>query len=116
MSASAPVFVGIDVSKSSLDVHLLPAGKTFSVANDPAGCVMLARELAPVGASLVVMEATGRYQRRVAAELISAGVPVAVVNPRQARDFAKSLGKLAKTDAIDAEVLARFASVGHRIR
>jgi transposase len=66
-----------------------------------------------LGVTLVVIEATGRYQRRVAADLLAAGIPVAVVNPRQARDFAKSLGKLAKTDSIDASVLARFAGVGH---
>ena len=113
MSAPSPIFVGIDVSKATLDVHVTPAGRSFSLPNDPAGCDKLLKELAPLGVSLVVMEATGRYQRRAAADLISGGIPVAVVNPRQARDFARSLGKLAKTDSIDAEVLARFASVGH---
>jgi transposase len=113
MSASSPVFVGIDVSKARLDVHILPAHRALALANDPEGCSKLVQELRPLGVSLVVLEATGRYQRRVAAELLSAGIPVAVVNPRQARDFARSLGKLAKTAAIDAEVLARFAAVGH---
>jgi transposase len=113
MSTFSPVFVGIDVSKASLDVHVLPSGRSFSLPNDANGCEKLLKELSPLGVSLVVMEATGRYQRRAAADLISAAIPVAVVNPRQARDFARSLGKLAKTDAIDAEVLARFAGVGH---
>jgi len=113
MSTSSPVFVGIDVSKACLDVHVLPSQETFSCANDADGCARLVERLTPIGVSLVVVEATGRYQRRVAADLLSARIPVAVVNPRQARDFARSLGKLAKTDAIDAEVLARFASVGH---
>jgi len=113
MSAPSPVFVGIDVSKARLDVHILPLGRVLAFDNDAAGCQKLVEQLRPLGVSLVVMEATGRYQRRAAADLISAQIPVAVVNPRQARDFARSLGKLAKTDAIDAEVLARFAGVGH---
>jgi transposase len=113
MSNASPIFVGIDVSKASLDVHIIPAGRSFSCLNDADGCAKLIEQLAPLAVSLVVVEATGRYQRRIAADLISAQIPVAVVNPRQARDFAKSLGKLAKTDAVDAEVLARFASVGH---
>ena len=105
--------LGIDVSKARLDVHVLPAGLVFSVANNPAGSAELVQKLLPLGVRLVVVEATGRYQRRVAADLLAAGIPVAVVNPRQARDFARSMGRLAKSDAIDAEVLARFASVGH---
>jgi transposase len=113
MSTPSPVFVGIDVSKASLDVHVTPANRSFTLPNDPRGCEKIVDELRPLGVSLVVIEATGRFQRRVAAELISAGIPVAVVNPRQARDFAHSLGKLAKTDSIDARVLAQFASVGH---
>jgi transposase len=113
MSTPSPVFVGIDVSKARLDIHVLPSQEAFSFANDADGCARLVERLTPIGVSLVVVEATGRYQRRVAADLLSAQIPVAVVNPRQSRDFARSLGKLAKTDAIDAEVLARFASVGH---
>lgn len=107
-----PVHVGIDVSKARLDVHTLPEGASAGFANDPAGVAALLAWLRPRAVGLVVLEATGRYQRFVAAELLSAGIPVAVVNPRQARDFARSLGRLAKTDAIDAEVLARFASLG----
>jgi len=113
MSTPSPIFVGIDVSKARLDVHITPTGRSLALPNDARGCEKLVDELRPLGVSLVVVEATGRYQRRVAAELISAGIPVAVVNPRQARDFARSLGKLAKTDRIDAEALARFAAVGH---
>jgi transposase len=113
MSTPSPVFVGIDVSKASLDVYVMPSGRSLALPNDPQGCQRLVDELRPLGVSLVVVEATGRYQRRIAADLISAGIPVAVVNPRQARDFARSLGKLAKTDSIDAQILARFASVGH---
>lgn len=109
----SPVHVGIDVSKARLDVHVLPAGSSFSCENSVAGCEQLVRTLGPLGVKLVVVEATGRYQRRIAADLLTAGIPVAVVNPRQARDFARSLGKLAKTDRIDAQTLARFAAVGH---
>lgn len=112
-AASSPVYVGIDVSKARLDVHVLPQDIAFSVENSPAGSMQLLQKLQPMQVAMVVLEATGRYQRRVAADLLSHDIPVAVVNPRQARDFAKSLGKLAKTDAIDAETLARFAGVGH---
>jgi transposase len=115
MTASTPaaVHVGIDVSKARLDAHVDPTGQTLSVDNTPAGIQSLLAALAPLGVKLVLVEATGRYERRVAADLLDAGVPVAVVNPRQARDFAKSLGKLAKTDRIDAAVLAQFARLGH---
>ena len=112
MNDASPVFVGIDVSKHTLDVCVEPEHRTFRLSNDVNGCAELVERLRPLGVRMVVVEATGRYQRRVAADLLSAGIPVAVVNPRQARDFARSLGKLAKTDSIDAAVLARFASVG----
>lgn len=111
MSAPSPVFVGIDVSKDSLDVFIAASGESVRVANDASGCQKLIRHLKPLAVSMVVIEATGRYQRRIAADLLLAEIPVAVVNPRQARDFAKSLGKLAKTDAIDAQTLAQFASL-----
>ena len=112
-TTDSPVFIGIDVSKSRLDVHVIPGDQSFSLPNDAQGIATLVERLAPLGVTLVVVEATGRYQRRVAADLLSAQIPVAVVNPRQVRDFARGLGLLAKTDAIDARVLARFASVGH---
>jgi transposase len=117
MSTKSPVrHVGIDVSKERLDVCSLPDGGTFSVANDRAGIdELLARLLEGVRPELVVLEATGKYERPADVAVAAAGIAVAVVNPRQARDFAKAAGRLAKTDRIDAEVLARFAgAVGPR--
>lgn len=101
-------FVGIDVSKDHLDVALRP-GTAFRVPNDPAGHAGLAARLLPLAPELVVLEATGGLELPAAAALAAAGLPVAAVNPRQARDFAKATGRLAKTDAIDAEALAHFA-------
>jgi transposase len=103
------VFVGIDVSKHRLDVHVRPSGEAWSVDNDAKGHARLAERLGALSPSLVVLEATGGYQAAVAAELAAANLAVAVVNPRQVRDFAKATGKLAKTDEIDAAVLAHFA-------
>jgi transposase len=117
MSTKSPVrHVGIDVSKERLDVCSLPDGGTFSVANDRAGIhELLARLLEGVRPELVVLEATGKYERLAAVAIAAAGIAVAVVNPRQARDFAKASGPLAKTDRIDAQILARFAgAVGPR--
>jgi transposase len=103
-------FVGIDVSKNVLDVHILPAGEHWQVSNDEAGCAQLIERLKPLGeAVLVVMEATNVFWRMAAAALAGAGLACAVVNPRQVRDFAKAMGKLAKTDVLDAQVLALFA-------
>jgi transposase len=118
MSAS-PVHVGIDVAKARLDVCLLPGGQTLGVANDDDGIARIVALLKQQPAvALVLLEATGRYERRVASELLDAGFNVAVVNPRQARDFARALGKLAKSDKIDAATLdaatlAQFAQLGH---
>lgn len=104
------VFVGIDVSKDHLDVHLLPDEQSWRLANDEAGCAELSERLAALsGPVLVVMEATNVFWRLAATRLASAGLSAAVVNPRQVRDFAKATGQLAKTDAIDAHVLALFA-------
>jgi transposase len=104
------VFAGIDVSKDHLDVHVLPEGKAWRVANDEAGCAQLSEQLLALSAPvLVVMEATNVFWRLAATQLASAGIGAAVVNPRQVRDFAKAMGQLAKTDAIDAYVLALFA-------
>lgn len=103
-------FVGIDVSKDTLDVHVLPADAHWQVSNDPSGCADLLERLKPLAdTALVVMEATNVFWRVPAAALASAGFACAVVNPRQVRDFAKATGTLAKTDAIDARVLALFA-------
>jgi len=111
--APAEVHVGIDVSKARLDIHIDPTGQSLSVDNTPAGIRSLLKTLEPLTVKLVLIEATGRYERRLAADLLDAAIPVTVVNPRQARDFAKSLGELAKTDKIDAKVLAAFAKLDH---
>jgi transposase len=103
------VFVGIDVSKDHLDVHVLPEGQSWRVANDETGCAQLSERLSGLSGVLVVMEATNVFWRLAATALAGAGVSAAVVNPRQVRDFAKATGQLAKTDAVDAQVLARFA-------
>ena len=103
------VFVGIDVSKKTWDVHLLPSGKAMSLTADETGLTQLRTELAPLGKCLIVMEATGGYERSLAAHLLDAGHDVAVANPRQVRDFARGLGQLAKTDRIDARMIAEYA-------
>jgi transposase len=103
------MFVGIDVSKHRLDVHVRPSGEAWSVANEPKGHTELVSKLSARAPTLVVLEATGGYQTSIAAELGAASLAVAVVNPRQVRDFAKATGRLAKTDAIDAAILAHFA-------
>jgi transposase len=102
-------FVGIDVSKAQLDVSVRPADELTRHANDEAGIGELVAKLVGLSPTLTVLEATGGYEAPVVAALVLAGLAVAVVNPRQVRDFAKATGILAKTDAIDAAVLARFA-------
>jgi transposase len=104
-----PTYVGIDVSKARLDVHVLPAGTAFAVANDAAGVAELLARLRPLACAAVVLEATGGFEGLAVAELTAAGLPAVAINPRQARDFAKALGRLAKTDAVDAHTLALFA-------
>jgi transposase len=111
MDGSFTSFTGIDISKRSLDVHLLPQGATTSVSNDTQGRKQLNDLLPTPGTCLVVVEATGGYERALVAELVDAGHVVAVVNPRQVRDFAKGMGLLAKTDRLDARVIAEFARV-----
>ena len=102
-------FVGIDVSKARLDVALHPTGATHSVANDANGIKTLVEQLRAVKPLLVVLEATGGIERSVVRALVGAELPVTVTNPRQVRDFAKATGQLAKTDVLDAQILARFA-------
>lgn len=102
------IFVGIDVSKERLDVTMRPSGESESVSNDKDGIEALVKRLREVGPSLIVLEASGGLERGVTRGLASAELPVVVVNPRQVRDFAKATGQLAKTDRIDALVLARF--------
>jgi transposase len=99
-------FVGIDVAKVTLDVFIGSTGVAFTVANDEAGIQQLLRQLA--AADFVILEATGGLETPVASALAAAGIAVAIVNPRQVRDFARATGRLAKTDRLDAEVLARF--------
>ena len=108
--ANVPVFVGIDVSKAQLDLAFRPEAK-FSAPNDEVGCAQVLARLRATPPTLVVLEATGGLEIPLTGVLAAAGVPVAVVNPRQVRDFAKATGKLAKTDALDAQMLARFADV-----
>src|SRR5512141_2646167 len=103
---STAVFIGIDVSKAQLDIAVRPNKEGWQVDNDSAGIQTLVEQVRKLAATLLVLEATGGYEVAVTAALAAAGLPVAVVNPRQARDFAKSLGRLAKTDRIDAAVLA----------
>jgi transposase len=112
MSDTAALVVGIDVAKEHLDVAVM--GATIQLerfTNDPEGHTKLASSLVPLGVQLVVMEATGGYEAAPACALQAAGLLVAVVNPKQARDFAKSMGRLAKTDKTDARMLAELASV-----
>jgi transposase len=102
-------FVGIDVAEDSLTVAVRPGGSSSVVPNTPRGRRELVRKLRKLGPTLVILEATGGLEREVARSLAQAGIPFRVVNPRQVRDFAKATGRLAKTDRIDAQVLAHFA-------
>src|ERR1700693_2532511 len=103
-------FVGIDVAKAQLDVALGPKGESFAVANDETGISELLKRLEP--ADLVIIEATGGLEVPVASALATAGIAVAVVNPRQVRDFARATGQLAQTDALGAGVQARVGVAG----
>jgi len=99
--------LGIDLSKDSIDAHILPDGKSWQVSTDPDSLAEWVKQL-PKGITLAVMEATGRLQNIPAAVLAKANIPVAIVNPKQVRDFAKAIGQHAKTDAIDAQIIAQF--------
>jgi transposase len=111
LNDSITSFVGIDVAKNSLDLCVLPEKTQLTLSYDAKGLKKLLRQLPEKETCLIVVEATGGYQRRVATVLVDAGHFVAVVNPRQVRDFAKGIGILAKTDRIDAEVIARFGQL-----
>jgi transposase len=102
-------FVGIDVSKNTLDLRIEPAAEAMHVAYDDQGIAQVCRRLVEALPTLIVMEATGGLETRLAGELAAKGLPVAVINPRQARDFAKATGQLAKTDRVDAAILCAFA-------
>ena len=106
---AADRFVGIDVSKSWVDVHVRPDGLAFRCLTAADGMAELVRRLAPLRPRLIVLEASGGYESLAAVSLAQAGLPAAIVNPRQVRKFAEALGQLAKTDAIDARVIAHFA-------
>jgi transposase len=106
---AAPSFIGIDVSKDRLDVHVRPSGQCFAALRDSNGLEQLVRKLRQLAPALIVLEATGGFEVTVAAALAGAHLPIAVVNPRQIRDFARATGRLAKTDALDAQVIALFA-------
>lgn len=106
-----PLYVGVDVAKETLEVALGPSGAVQSFANDTEGHDALVAVLKKHTVALIVLEATGGYERGLALALQEAGLPLAIVNPRQARDFARALGYLAKTDRIDARALAELAGV-----
>jgi len=103
------VYVGIDVSKERLDIAVRPTGESWHVPNDEQGIDELVDRLRAAAPSLVVLEASGGYERPVVAALAAAQLPVVVVNPRQAREFARATGQLAKTDSLDAQALSHFA-------
>lgn len=108
------VFIGIDVSKATLDIVMRPGGSRESIPNQEAQIGELVRRLSTLRVTLLVVEATGGVERRIVRALAAAELPVIVVNPRQVRDFAKATGRLAKTDKIDAEILAHFGEAVRR--
>ena len=103
-------YVGIDVSKDRLDVHILPQDEAFTVERNGRGLALLVERLRPLLPNLVVVEATGGFESTTAAAVAGAGLPLVVINPAQIRHYAQALGKRAKTDPIDAKVIARFAA------
>jgi transposase len=107
--AETPLFVGIDVSKAQLDVAVRPSGPERSVPYTEAGIATLVEQLGPMRPTAVVLEATGDLEGALVSALVAAGLPVQVINPRQVRDFARATGRLAKTDVLDARLLAQFA-------
>lgn len=109
VNSTKEIFVGIDVSKASLDIHVLPSGEAWTTENEADAIARLVSRLRSVPPTLITLEATGGLERRLLASLLAASLPAVAMNPRQVRDFAKGLGILAKTDAIDARILALFA-------
>ena len=105
--------IGIDISGKCLDIHILPEGMAKQYANDVMGICEVVELAKEVEANLVVMESTGGLEVALAAECALAHIPTVVMNPRQIRDFARSMGRLAKTDTIDAEVIALFGAAVH---
>ncbi|WP_460841558.1 IS110 family RNA-guided transposase [Noviherbaspirillum agri] len=113
-STSTPIAIGIDVAKNSIEVALGPETSTLNLSNDQSGFDALLTQLSTRQVALIVMEATGGFEAALACALQSMGYAVAVINPRQARDFARAMGQLAKTDSIDARILAQMAEVLQR--
>lgn len=113
LPVTTPCTAGIDVSQDALDVAVRPGGTPRRVPNDATGHAALVEHLTALSPTVVALEATGGYERGVVAALVAARVPVAVLNPRQVRDFARATGQLAKTDRLDAGVLAYYAAVLH---
>jgi transposase len=111
LEPTTPIFVGIDIGKRFVDLAIDGSDEVTHYKNDDEGIEMILKALAGRSVALVVLEATGGYERQVLASLLGAGYPAVAVNPRQVRDFAKALGKLEKTDKVDARVLARFAAL-----
>src|SRR5439155_26658354 len=109
--SAAECWVGIDVAKATLDIAVRPDGDAWQVANDQAGLAALVARLRRYAPVLIVLEATGGLERALVAELVAARLPLAVMNPRQVRDFARAANILAKTDRLDAQGLARFGEV-----
>ena len=110
MNASEKKYLGIDVSKDSICAFMYPTNEAWNIKNEPREISKWIKTLSPKDIELAVMEATGKLEELVAAQLNNAGIPIKIVNPRQIRDFAKCIGRLAKTDRIDAEVIAMFAN------
>jgi transposase len=110
---TSKTFVGIDVSKRWLDVHIDGSNKSWKIGNDAEGMISLVEQMKPIQPILIVFEATGGYERRAAKALREVGAPVSVINPTRVRRFAEAMGILAKTDKIDAKVIAWYASVVH---
>ena len=108
MSKKENVYVGIDVSKTSFEVAAYPTGESWKTVNRETETSALTNRLQELSPTMIVVESTGGLEVPLASELSSAGLPVVIVNPRQVRDFAKAIGRLAKTDTIDAHILARF--------
>lgn len=108
-----PAFVGIDISKDRLDAFARPQGTSFSVPYTDQGIGSLISDLLTLEPEMVLVEATGGYEARIVAALVHASLPVVMINPRQVRDFARATGRLAKTDRIDAQVMAHFAEAIH---
>lgn len=105
------IFVGVDVSNARLDVAVRPSGETLTVLHDETGIACLVTRLYAWQPAAVVLEATGGLESAVVSALAAAGLPVHVVNPRQVREFARATGRRAKTDALDARILAQFGEV-----